>query len=289
VLWLATGTGLFFLLSNITVMRGRLFAPAYFFTVPVAVYGLHELFAGALGLIARALNASASSAAVFRRMLQVAPESVLVAALASLAASQVLEIWPTLEYRLAYPPQRSFYVGMGAALPLGSHIYGANNCALANHYTNLTCSEIPGGQTDAEYEVFAAQLKSELESKAVFLLPDFLSYDERGTLGRRLPADFIATPVYTAWGEDYHALTYGPPVDEMIAHELVEARSCSVTTIDSQRVSINQALTVDNVSYHAKCPERAIDFTLLQNHGHIVFLKQLSVAEVHLRQGKRDP
>src|SRR5262249_31782525 len=126
-----------------------------------------------------------------------APTVLISLSVALLALGNLGAVLPTLAYRLSYPPQREFHAGLARVGPSGSVLYGADNCGLAEHFSGLHCNAHQPDPTSEQYEQLAAQLRSDLRSSAVLLLPDFFTYDGRGVLQRRLRADFAVEPVYT--------------------------------------------------------------------------------------------
>jgi hypothetical protein len=284
VLWAATAIGTFFLLSNITVMRARLFVPFFFFSVPVTVYGASELFAWGAEAIGRRVGTASKN--VFSGVgWRAAPLWALVGGASLIGAWHVWALLPTLEYRRAYAPQRAFYGGLAEAVPAGSLLYGSDNCDLATYYSHLTCIAHDKDPTKGDYAKLADGIRQQLASTPVFLLPDFLSYDGLGTLRRQFAADFSTIPAYTAWAEDYHPLTYAPSLDEALAESLAALPGCNLTGTDAPvPVAINDRLAVDKVVFHIACPDGASTLDALEYRGRFVFLKRESVLAVHSRQ-----
>jgi len=289
LLWLTCAVWTFLFISNTSVVRGRLFLVTAFFTAPLiasaALQGLERLFERRGGTSA-ATPGIHQAAARKRRSERVEPPLpawrrpsalLLQGGTIVLALFQLGHLLPTLRYRLAYPPQASFYGGLRDRLAPGALMVGVDNCVLARYYCGRPCLVAPVDVDTAGARVFADALMESLATRPVYLLPDAFSYDTWGHRRREIRKRFDMVPAYSGFGENYHGMAYGRPLRELRRQVERDNPACSVASIDLGPVLINDRLTLQRRRLRLLCGDREGERDVLTYAGFQTFLDSLTV------------
>jgi hypothetical protein len=198
-----------------------------------------------------------------------------ISVVAGLGLLQLHYMHPTLAYRNAYNPQIEFYSGLPSVISDGSLLVGMDNCGIASYLTGLACKKHPVDPDEAAYMRFAERLRGWLAERPVYLLPDFYAYDGLQVLRERVAEDFVTKPVYTAWGEDYHHMTYAPSVSAArlrlwwLGCEILDEKGVESTVADS--------LGVRDVTLDLRCRDTLTQQKWTLYDGHSIHLKKQSV------------
>lgn len=268
ILWLTAAAWTFLFISNSPVVRGRLFLVTVFFTAPLiasaALQVLERLFerSGRTSVGTQAVHrapARKSRSKPVERPLPAwrRPSALLLqGGTIVLALFQLGHVLPTLRYRLAYPPQASFYGGLRDSLPPGALLVGVDNCVLARYYCGRPCLVAPVDPDTEGARVFADALMESLATHPLYLLPDAFSYDKWGHRRREMRKRFHTAPAYSRFGEDYHALSYGRPVSELRGQVEHERPGCTIASIDFEPVFVSARLTLKRCRLRLLCGDR---------------------------------
>ncbi len=200
---------MFVFLSNTTVSQMRHYAPAIMFLAPLFADGCKIL----LELIARKKT--------FARLV---PAGLTFIAII-IGTLQIMYVHPTVEYRQRMSPQVSYYGKLGEQLAADSLLLGMDNCPIARFNTGAPCRTHKPDLTAEGYEVLRAEVDELLQDHRVYLIPDFFSYDANGLVRARFREDFELNVFFSSLGEDYHAMTYGRSIDDVV-RRVEDTRNC---------------------------------------------------------------
>jgi len=254
---------LFVLLSNAATIRARHYAPVLLFLSPLVV--------DALFIIVRVITRP------FARV------GIIYASVALLALLQLRDLLPTLEYRLRYNPHAELYGPLTRLLPQNALLLGMDNCPIASYYTGLPCRQHPVDADAEQYQKFAQTIRDEITQRPVFLLPDFFSYDRGGQTRKNFPKEFTLTESLEKLSEDYHAMTYSPPMAKVIAGVLRGSPGCTVATAEKREMQASERLRLDLVTYSFACRTTTRQKQYLAFWGHLTFLEPQTVYSVSLK------
>lgn len=282
LLWFLTGAAVWVFLTNMTVVRGRLFVATAFFFAPVIADGARAMIEWAAAWLARPAQSAAGrsakrgaqgraaarpDAAARAPAKRVPVEALLVAGAAVLGFAHFATVAPTLEYRRAYPPQAEFYRGLAKALPADALLLSFDEAVLARWFTGRECLAHPIDPDTVAYGAFAADLRARIARQPVYALHDFMSYDQGGVLRDRFPRDFRLTPAYTALGEDYHEMTYCPRMDDLLLQMRARLGACTIAGAGRKPLRLNDALTVEEASYELECSGQRVPVPVIEYRG----------------------
>lgn len=252
---------LFVILSNTTVIQMRHYSPVLMFLSPLILDAL---------LI------------VVRRMIPQAFVQALIvqASVVLLVVFQLRDLLPTIEYRLRYNPHAEFYVPLKHLLPDNALLLGMDNCPIASYYTGFPCQRHPVDADAQRYQRFAQRIRNEVTQRPVFLIPDFFSYDRLGEVRKNFPQEFKLSGIFSRLSEDYHAMTYGPPLEEISAGFLKRQPSCTLVNEERREVQTSERLRLNAVQYSFSCETETRRRQYLEFRGHLTFLSRQTVYSV---------
>lgn len=267
LLWFFGALSTFLFFSNLSVVRGRLFAATAFFTAPLIADALSRALAWVIHRRhaaqapvekpSRARPGQGRAPLPLREAPSGAPVALhagaLYAIITAFALLQVSYVLPTLTYRLAYPPQAEFYGGVRDSLPSNRLLLGMDNCVLARYYGDCPClarSLDPGA---AGSQAFLAALSESLAVRPVYVLPDFFSYDSGGVLRREFQKTFRLERAYMKLGEDYHDMTYGLRMSEVVRKIEAGPADCIFENATKTPVFVNPSLSLEAAAYDFRC------------------------------------
>ena len=191
-LCLLQGVALGLFLANTTVSHFRHFLWPALFLLPMATYGLH--------LLGRCFQRDTSSPRV---QLGIGVGSALV------IIFSLWSVFPAVSLRGAFNPIETFFRDS----PLGSRktlALGMDSCPLAHYFTGARCLTHPKSPDENEARQFARRIERAIANgKAVYLLPDFFTFDRERHLAGEIHRRFILETAYENWFEDYHRLDDG--------------------------------------------------------------------------------
>lgn len=261
-------------LANVSVVRMRHYVPVLFFLAPVIAGGtragfdlIHELLA------ARGWRPARASAAT-------------VAICAAVAVAQIQYVRPTIDYRQRYAPSRRFFAPLASALPRDALLLGMDNCTIARHESGLPCESRPPDLSAEAARRYADTVAAAIANRPVYLLPDVFDYDARREVRRAFESTFATRPVYQAWWEPYHPMTYGVSIDDFIAGRLERNPACTAARHETQPLRVSDDLTLDQITIQLDCPTGSPRTVVTAYDGHLTFLSRRTVSIVELREAR---
>lgn len=271
-LYLLVAVALLLFLANVSVVRMRHYVPVIFFLAPVLFEGARSVFELAFGLSAREVAVSPW------------PPAFALLLCAVFAVAHLVYVYPTIDYRLRYPPSRGFLEPLATLLPEDALLLGMDNCPIAAHVTGLSCENHRPDLDPTSAEQYARAVSAEVARRPVYLLPDFFNYDRAGHLRHAFGGQFASRPSYSGWWEPYHAMTYGIGLEEAIERELLRRPGCVASERTTTRERVSADLTLDETVIRYRCgAARTGQFAIASHAGYAVPLRRSSVSKLEAR------
>ncbi|MBF0319685.1 MAG: glycosyltransferase family 39 protein [Nitrospirae bacterium] len=142
-----------------------------------------------------------------------------------------MSVSPALSFHARYNPIADFFKNAGIAKD-NATVLGMDNCVFVPYFTKMECGIHPPDPSEAAAREYARGVLSGMEGgKKIYLLPDFFSYDKKGTLRKAFSDSFTGNMVYRNWFVDFHMMDYGYSLDELKGSILSQypRGTCSVT------------------------------------------------------------
>jgi hypothetical protein len=261
-------------LTNITVARAALFLWSAAFTVPLALAGLSEL----AGWVSARVASGRIVPLRVRRPLDALLFAIPVTAV---IVWNVVDVYPTLEYRKIYHPQAEFYAGLAEELPEDALLLGMDNGPIATWYTGFPHLTHPVDPDLATAQRFVDEVRDSLLVRPVYKLPDFYAYDADRNIPcavlARARDDRFAAPAYTAAHEDYHALAYGRPLSELVDELLRVSPGCEEIGQGERPHDLVPDLDLRLARLHFDCDGKLAARSWVLYRGRECFLRPTSV------------
>ncbi|WP_420266142.1 glycosyltransferase family 39 protein [Candidatus Magnetominusculus dajiuhuensis] len=126
-----------------------------------------------------------------------------------ISAVLFMGVYPALSFHTRYNPVADFFKNSGIAKD-NATVLGMDNCVFPPYFMGLQCGVHPLNPSEAAAREYANGVLSSLQGgRAIYLLPDFFSYDRTGTLRAVFSKYFTGRVVYRNWFIDFHAMDYG--------------------------------------------------------------------------------
>ena len=222
-LCLVQGLALGLFLANTTVSHFRHFLWPALFLLPMATYGFY--------LLSRHILPAAKTSD-WRAKITISGGCTLLVMYA------LWNVFPALSLRSQFNPIETFF----RESPLTSRTtlaLGMDTCPLAHYFTGARCLSHPKSPDQTEARHFARRIEKAIDNgKAVYVLPDFFTFDRDGHLAAEIQRRFVLKTVYENWFEDYHQLDYGISIAALDRFRKHKARSGC--TLSDRPVGKNQ-------------------------------------------------
>jgi hypothetical protein len=155
---------------------------------------------------------------------------------------------------------------------------GADESALARHFTGHACLWAPADPDAAHAHGFTAALAESARARPLYALPDLFTYDRAGHLERSVRAAFALERAYVALGEDYHLMTYGRRMSAVL--EDLARRGCVAGVPEIVPIAITPSLSATFSRRTLHCPGQERTLECIEYQGVQTFLTTRTVARL---------